>query len=152
MSKKIVLCCLSLFFFLPVSATRTVVYEKAKLDDIRVELREFIEYETDTDYQHYDSSEFSNCKGRERESFSNAWVTSRSRPVLRREYSYFFKIRKNGLEYTTYFKPFWRDRIDTNWIIGRNVNMRFNSRKNRLYIQKPSGGELKTKIIRVEPV
>lgn len=71
-------------------------------------------------------------------------------PITSVKNTYFFFIKLKDLTYVTSFSPKWKSEIDTNWIIGKSINVRINDKKNRVYIQKPSGKELKTKVLRIE--
>jgi|GEM_PF-5290187 len=64
--------------------------------------------------------------------------------------TYYFQIKLNNLTYVTSFTPRWKQTIDTNWIIGKPIKVRLNEKNNRMYIQKPSSKELKTKVLRIE--
>ena len=63
--------------------------------------------------------------------------------------TYYFEIRVDDLKYITYFAPIWANKIDINWVIGKPIQVRLNDKKNRLYLLRPNGKELKTTILRI---
>lgn len=70
-------------------------------------------------------------------------------PFTRVINSYFFTIKIQDLTYVTRFTPKWRSEIDTNWVIGKPIEVRLNKKQNRMYIKKPGSGELKTRILKI---
>ena len=63
--------------------------------------------------------------------------------------SYYFEIKIDDLKYQTSFTPIWGNETDTNWVIGKPIQVRLNDDKNRLYLLRPNGEELKTKILKI---
>jgi hypothetical protein len=70
-------------------------------------------------------------------------------PVTSIKNTYYFEIKIDDLEYQTSFTPMWGNETDTNWVIGKPIQVRLNDKKNRLYLLRPNGAELKTKIIKI---
>jgi hypothetical protein len=70
-------------------------------------------------------------------------------PVTSIKNTYYFEIRIDDLKYQTSFTPIWGNETDTNWVIGKPIQVRLNDDKNRLYLLRPNGEELKTKIIKI---
>ncbi|MEB3316239.1 MAG: hypothetical protein VKK32_08525 [Candidatus Melainabacteria bacterium] len=70
-------------------------------------------------------------------------------PVTSIKNTYYFEIKIGDLEYQTSFTPIWGNETDTNWIIGKPIQVRLNDEKNRLYLLRPNGEELKTKILKI---
>jgi hypothetical protein len=70
-------------------------------------------------------------------------------PVTSIKNTYYFEIKIGDLEYQTSFTPIWGNETDTNWVIGKPIQVRLNDEKNRLYLLRPNGEELKTKILKI---
>lgn len=70
-------------------------------------------------------------------------------PVTSIKNTYYFEIKIGDLEYQTSFTPIWGNETDTNWVIGKPIQVRLNDEKNRLYLLRPNGDELKTKILKI---
>ncbi|NBV98278.1 MAG: hypothetical protein EBR67_02045 [Proteobacteria bacterium] len=70
-------------------------------------------------------------------------------PVTSIKNTYYFEIKIDDLKYQTSFTPIWGNETDTNWVIGKPIQVRLNDEKNRLYLLRPNGEELKTKIIKI---
>jgi hypothetical protein len=70
-------------------------------------------------------------------------------PVTSIKNTYYFEIKIDDLKYQTSFTPIWGNETDTNWVIGKPIQVRLNDDKNRLYLLRPNGEELKTKILKI---
>jgi hypothetical protein len=70
-------------------------------------------------------------------------------PVTSIKNTYYFEIKIDDLKYQTSFTPIWSNETDTNWVIGKPIQVRLNDEKNRLYLLRPNGEELKTKILKI---
>jgi hypothetical protein len=70
-------------------------------------------------------------------------------PVTSIKNTYYFEIKIDDLKYQTSFTPIWGNETDTNWVIGKPIQVRLNDEKNRLYLLRPNGEELKTKILKI---
>ena len=70
-------------------------------------------------------------------------------PVTSIKNTYYFEIKIDDLKYQTSFTPIWGNETDTNWVIGKPIQVRLNDEKNRLYLLRPNGEELKTKIVKI---
>jgi hypothetical protein len=70
-------------------------------------------------------------------------------PVTSIKNIYYFEIVTDTYHYLCSFTPIWGNETDTNWVIGGPIDIRLNDDNNRLYLKRPNGKELKTKIIKV---
>jgi len=70
-------------------------------------------------------------------------------PVTSVKNIYYFEIATDTYRYLSSFTPIWGSETDTNWVIGGPIQIRLNDDNNRLYLKRPNGKELKTKIIKV---
>lgn len=152
------LCLLIVVLLLPSSLeakTAPKVYQTGLLKDIQIDSQTQTSYVSSGSSSSYGSATTtSSFAAKQASSFSSASTSTNSfgtlTPVTSVKNTYYFQVKLNELTYLTAFTPQWRQSIDTNWIIGKPVKVRLNEKRNRMYIQKPSGKDLKTKIIRIE--
>lgn len=158
-SKNLVLVLFILFFITGnfslnvFAASELKTYQDALLVDIQIEKQvntsysnnTFSDVDIDTNTYHSKKQDKSNTNIRTN-SYSN------STPSTSIKNTYYFEIKIDNLRYLTTFTPIWGNETDTNWIIGKPIKIRLNDERNRMYLLRPNGKELKTKILKVVSV
>ena len=108
-----------------------------------------IDKQVQTSYVNNGSSNTDVSKNNKNKTKINTYHYESLTPVTSIKNTYYFEIKIGDLEYQTSFTPIWGNETDTNWIIGKPIQVRLNDEKNRLYLLRPNGEELKTKILKI---
>jgi len=150
---------LSLSMFSQISGEKALaaqepkIYQNALLVNIQIEQQlstsysnnSFSDVDIDTNTYHAKKQDKSSTNIR-----TNNY--SSSTPSTSIKNIYYFEIKIDNLRYLTTFTPIWGNETDTNWIIGRPIQVRLNEEKNRMYLLRPNGKELKTKVLKIVSV
>jgi len=108
-----------------------------------------IDKQVQTSYVNNGSSNTDATKNNKNRTKINTYHYENLTPVTSIKNTYYFEIKIDDLEYQTSFTPIWGNETDTNWVIGKPIQVRLNDEKNRLYLLRPNGDELKTKILKI---
>jgi|688.fasta_scaffold00042_23 hypothetical protein len=108
-----------------------------------------IDKQVQTSYVNNGSSNTDVSKNNKNKTKINTYHYESLTPVTSIKNTYYFEIKIGDLEYQTSFTPIWGNETDTNWVIGKPIQVRLNDEKNRLYLLRPNGEELKTKILKI---
>jgi len=108
-----------------------------------------IDKQVQTSYVNNGSSNTDMSKNNKNKTKINTYHYESLTPVTSIKNTYYFEIKIGDLEYQTSFTPIWGNETDTNWVIGKPIQVRLNDEKNRLYLLRPNGEELKTKILKI---
>jgi len=108
-----------------------------------------IDKQVQTSYVNNGSSNTDVSKNNKNKTKINTYHYESLTPVTSIKNTYYFEIKIGDLEYQTSFTPIWGNETDTNWVIGKPIQVRLNDEKNRLYLLRPNGEELKTKIVKI---
>jgi hypothetical protein len=108
-----------------------------------------IDKQVQTSYVNNGSSNTDVSKNNKNKTKINTYHYESLTPVTSIKNTYYFEIKIGDLEYQTSFTPIWGNETDTNWVIGKPIQVRLNNEKNRLYLLRPNGEELKTKILKI---
>lgn len=63
--------------------------------------------------------------------------------------TYYFHIIMDGKEYITTYEPAWFFSHKPAWVIGDPIQVRLNNKRDRMYLLRQDGKELKTKVFKV---
>jgi hypothetical protein len=136
-----------LFLLINISATSAKKLPPVYLDGLLVKI------DIDTKECTWESSDCSNSiytiKNNKNKARRNTYRYREPTQTTYTKTSYYFEIKIDDLKYRTLFVPKWADNIHANWVIGKPIQVRFNDKKNRLYLLRPNGKELKTKILKI---
>ena len=138
---------LILFLLINISATSAKDLPPVYLNGLLLNID--IDKQVQTSYVNNGSSNTDVSKNNKNKTKINTYHYESLTPVTSIKNTYYFEIRIDDLKYQTSFTPIWGNETDTNWVIGKPIQVRLNDDKNRLYLLRPNGEELKTKIIKI---
>ncbi len=136
-----------LFLLINISATSAKDLPSVYLNGLLLNID--IDKQVQTSYVNNGSSNTDVSKNNKNKTKINTYHYESLTPVTSIKNTYYFEIKIGDLEYQTSFTPIWGNETDTNWIIGKPIQVRLNDEKNRLYLLRPNGEELKTKILKI---
>ncbi|MBU6197191.1 MAG: hypothetical protein KGO93_06480 [Cyanobacteria bacterium REEB446] len=136
-----------LFLLINISATSAKDLPPVYLNGLLLNID--IDKQVQTSYVNNGSSNTDVSKNNKNKTKINTYHYESLTPVTSIKNTYYFEIKIGDLEYQTSFTPIWGNETDTNWIIGKPIQVRLNDEKNRLYLLRPNGEELKTKILKI---
>jgi hypothetical protein len=138
---------LILFLLINISATSAKELPPVYLDGLLLNID--IDKQVQTSYVNNGSSTTSATQNNKNKTRINTNHYESLTPVTSIKNTYYFEIKIDDLKYQTSFTPIWGNETDTNWVIGKPIQVRLNDDKNRLYLLRPNGEELKTKILKI---
>jgi hypothetical protein len=138
---------LILFLLINTSATSAKDLPPVYLNGLLLNID--IDKQVQTSYVNNGSSNTDVSKNNKNKTKINTYHYESLTPVTSIKNTYYFEIKIDDLKYQTSFTPIWGNETDTNWVIGKPIQVRLNDDKNRLYLLRPNGEELKTKIIKI---
>jgi hypothetical protein len=138
---------LILFLLINISATSAKDLLPVYLNGLLLNID--IDKQVQTSYVNNGSSNTDVSKNNKNKTKINTYHYESLTPVTSIKNTYYFEIKIDDLKYQTSFTPIWGNETDTNWVIGKPIQVRLNDDKNRLYLLRPNGEELKTKIIKI---
>lgn len=144
--KMLIYILFCLFTFSCSSASAKRVYSKAVLNDV-------FEVNSSTSLPaNYGSSNSYNSSrtGRVLEAVGDS-VYNTASILASSSIDYYFLIKQNDLVYLTRITRSL-SRLEIPWIIGDQVEISFNKKKNRVYLKEPSGGKLKLIVEKVQRI
>ena len=136
-----------LFLLINISATSAKDLPSVYLNGLLLNID--IDKQVQTSYVNNGSSNTDVSKNNKNKTKINTYHYESLTPVSSIKNTYYFEIKIDDLKYQTSFTPIWGNETDTNWVIGKPIQVRLNDEKNRLYLLRPNGEELKTKIIKI---
>jgi hypothetical protein len=136
-----------LFLLINISATAAKELPPVYLNGLLLNID--IDKQVQTSYVNNGSSNTDVTKNNKNKTKINTYHYESLTPVTSIKNTYYFEIKIDDLKYHTSFTPIWGNETDTNWVIGKPIQVRLNDEKNRLYLLRPNGEELKTKIIKI---
>ena len=136
-----------LFLLINISATSAKELPPVYLNGLLLNID--IDKQVQTSYVNNGSSNTDVSKNNKNKTKINTYHYESLTPVTSIKNTYYFEIKIDDLKYQTSFTPIWGNETDTNWVIGKPIQVRLNDEKNRLYLLRPNGEELKTKIIKI---
>ncbi|MFZ4084461.1 MAG: hypothetical protein ACOYK1_02825 [Vampirovibrionia bacterium] len=136
-----------LFLLINISATAAKELPPVYLNGLLLNID--IDKQVQTSYVNNGSSNTDVTKNNKNKTKINTYHYESLTPVTSIKNTYYFEIKIDDLKYQTSFTPIWGNETDTNWVIGKPIQVRLNDEKNRLYLLRPNGEELKTKIIKI---
>lgn len=136
-----------LFLLINISATSAKDLPPVYLNGLLLNID--IDKQVQTSYVNNGSSNTDVKKNNKNKTKINTYHYESLTPVTSIKNTYYFEIKIGDLEYQTSFTPIWGNETDTNWVIGKPIQVRLNDEKNRLYLLRPNGEELKTKILKI---
>lgn len=136
-----------LFLLINISATAAKELHPVYLNGLLLNID--IDKQVQTSYVNNGSSNTDVTKNNKNKTKINTYHYENLTPVTSIKNTYYFEIKIDELKYQTSFTPIWGNETDTNWVIGKPIQVRLNDNKNRLYLLRPNGEELKTKIIKI---
>jgi hypothetical protein len=136
-----------LFLLINISATSAKELPPVYLNGLLLNID--IDKQVQTSYVNNGSSNTDVSKNNKNKTKINTYHYESLTPVTSIKNTYYFEIKIGDLEYQTSFTPIWGNETDTNWVIGKPIQVRLNDEKNRLYLLRPNGEELKTKILKI---
>lgn len=136
-----------LFLLINISATSAKDLPPVYLNGLLLNID--IDKQVQTSYVNNGSSNTDVSKNNKNKTKINTYHYESLTPVTSIKNTYYFEIKIGDLEYQTSFTPIWGNETDTNWVIGKPIQVRLNDDKNRLYLLRPNGEELKTKILKI---
>lgn len=136
-----------LFLLINISATSAKELPPVYLNGLLLNID--IDKQVQTSYVNNGSSNTDVTKNNKNKTKINTYHYESLTPVSSIKNTYYFEIKIDDLKYQTSFTPIWGNETDTNWVIGKPIQVRLNDDKNRLYLLSPNGEELKTKIIKI---
>jgi hypothetical protein len=136
-----------LFLLINISATSAKELPPVYLNGLLLNID--IDKQVQTSYVNNGSSNTDVSKNNKNKTKINTYHYESLTPVTSIKNTYYFEIKIDDLKYQTSFTPIWGNETDTNWIIGKPIQVRLNDDKNRLYLLRPNGEELKTKILKI---
>lgn len=139
--------CIILFLLINISATSAKDLPPVYLNGLLLNID--IDKQVQTSYVNNGSSNTDVKKNNKNKTKINTYHYESLTPVTSIKNTYYFEIKIGDLEYQTSFTPIWGNETDTNWVIGKPIQVRLNDEKNRLYLLRPNGEELKTKILKI---
>jgi hypothetical protein len=139
--------CIILFLLINISATSAKEVPPVYLNGLLLNID--IDKQVQTSYVNNGSSNTDVSKNNKNKTKINTYHYESLTPVTSIKNTYYFEIKIGDLEYQTSFTPIWGNETDTNWVIGKPIQVRLNDEKNRLYLLRPNGEELKTKILKI---
>jgi hypothetical protein len=140
---------LILFLLINISATAAKELPPVYLNGLLLNID--IDKQVQTSYVNNGSSntDVKNNNNNKNKTKINTYHYESLTPVTSIKNTYYFEIKIDDLKYQTSFTPIWGNETDTNWVIGKPIQVRLNDDKNRLYLLRPNGEELKTKILKI---
>lgn len=138
---------LILFLLINISATSAKDLPPVYLNGLLLNID--IDKQVQTSYVNNGSSNTDVSKNNKNKTKINTYHYESLTPVTSIKNTYYFEIKIDDLKYQTSFTPIWGNETDTNWVIGQPIQVRLNDDKNRLYLLRPNGDELKTKILKI---
>ncbi len=158
--RKILTLALIISFFAsnPALARRAPkVYDLGQLVDMQIEkIRETSLTTTTNISEDYEENEHvyksKRVKNRHESGYNDYQASITTRPSTYEETTYFFNIHLDGVDYVTEYTPFWSLSHKPAWIIGDNVQVRFNKKGDRMYLLRRDGKELKTKVVKAHRI
>ena len=138
---------LILFLLINISATSAKDLPPVYLNGLLLNIN--IDKQVQTSYVNNGSSNTDVSKNNKNKTKINTYHYESLTPVTSIKNTYYFEIKIDDLKYQTSFTPIWGNETDTNWVIGKPIQVRLNDDKNRLYLLRPNGEELKTKILKI---
>jgi hypothetical protein len=138
---------LILFLLINISATSAKELPPVYLNGLLLNID--IDKQVQTSYVNNGSSTTSATQNNKNKTRINTNHYESLTPVTSIKNTYYFEIKIDDLKYQTSFTPIWGNETDTNWVIGKPIQVRLNDDKNRLYLLRPNGEELKTKILKI---
>jgi hypothetical protein len=136
-----------LFLLINISATSAKELPPVYLNGLLLNID--IDKQVQTSYVNNGSSNTDVSKNNKNKTRINTNHYESLTPVTSIKNTYYFEIKIDDLKYQTSFTPIWGNETDTNWVIGKPIQVRLNDEKNRLYLLRPNGEELKTKIVKI---
>ena len=136
-----------LFLLINISATSAKELPPVYLNGLLLNID--IDKQVQTSYVNNGSSNTDVNKNNKNKTKINTYHYESLTPVTSIKNTYYFEIKIDDLKYQTSFTPIWGNETDTNWVIGKPIQVRLNDEKNRLYLLRPNGEELKTKILKI---
>lgn len=136
-----------LFLLINISATSAKDLPPVYLNGLLLNID--IDKQVQTSYVNNGSSNTDVRKNNKNKTKINTYRYESLTPVTSIKNTYYFEIKIDDLRYQTSFTPIWGNETDTNWVIGKPIQVRLNDEKNRLYLLRPNGEELKTKILKI---
>jgi hypothetical protein len=136
-----------LFLLINISATSAKELPPVYLNGLLLNID--IDKQVQTSYVNNGSSNTDVSKNNKNKTKINTYHYESLTPVTSIKNTYYFEIKIDDLKYQTSFTPIWGNETDTNWVIGKPIQVRLNDEKNRLYLLRPNGEELKTKIVKI---
>ena len=136
-----------LFLLINISATSAKELPPVYLNGLLLNID--IDKQVQTSYVNNGSSNTDVSKNNKNKTKINTYHYESLTPVSSIKNTYYFEIKIDDLKYQTSFTPIWGNETDTNWVIGKPIQVRLNDEKNRLYLLRPNGEELKTKILKI---
>jgi len=136
-----------LFLLINISATSAKDLPPVYLNGLLLNID--IDKQVQTSYVNNGSSNTDVSKNSKNKTKINTYHYESLTPVTSIKNTYYFEIKIDDLRYQTSFTPIWGNETDTNWVIGQPIQVRLNDDKNRLYLLRPNGEELKTKILKI---
>ena len=136
-----------LFLLINISATSAKDLPPVYLNGLLLNID--IDKQVQTSYVNNGSSNTDVSKNNKNKTKINTYHYESLTPVTSIKNTYYFEIKIDDLKYQTSFTPIWGNETDTNWVIGQPIQVRLNDDKNRLYLLRPNGDELKTKILKI---
>ena len=136
-----------LFLLINISATSAKELPPVYLNGLLLNID--IDKQVQTSYVNNGSSNTDVSKNNKNKTKINTYHYESLTPVTSIKNTYYFEIKIDDLKYQTSFTPIWGNETDTNWVIGKPIQVRLNDEKNRLYLLRPNGDELKTKILKI---
>jgi hypothetical protein len=138
---------LILFLLINISATSAKELTPVYLNGLLLNID--IDKQVQTSYVNNGSSTTSATQNNKNKTRINTNHYESLTPVTSIKNTYYFEIKIDDLKYQTSFTPIWGNETDTNWVIGKPIQVRLNDDRNRLYLLRPNGEELKTKILKI---
>jgi hypothetical protein len=140
---------LILFLLINISATAAKELPPVYLNGLLLNID--IDKQVQTSYVNNGSSntDVKNNNNNKNKTKINTYHYESLTPVTSIKNTYYFEIKIDDLKYQTSFTPIWGNETDTNWVIGKPIQVRLNDDRNRLYLLRPNGEELKTKILKI---
>jgi hypothetical protein len=138
---------LILFLLINISATSAKELPPVYLNGLLLNID--IDKQVQTSYVNNGSSNTDVKNNNKNKTKINTYHYESLTPVTSIKNTYYFEIKIDDLKYQTSFTPIWGNETDTNWVIGKPIQVRLNDDKNRLYLLRPNGEELKTKILKI---
>lgn len=109
------------------------LYEKGKLLDISLERHKKTLYRSTSSYQVTNS---------------RIWGGSNIYPISRSSTIYDISVKVKDIIYVGTYEAKWRWSYDPDWVIGDQIEVRFNEKRTKMYLKKHSGGELKANVVK----